>query len=402
MGKTVLSIHGEDFYINGARTYSEILNSSPRVHGLLMNARFIQGIFDDQHDRTRFHRFGKEFDPERNTDELIAALPVWYAYGLRAFTVGFQGGGPCFTIKSSTIHNNPFGADGKRLDEVYASRMDRVIRAADRLGMAVIVSYFYPDQVNRLEDARAVIEAVKTASRFLKEGSYTNVIIEICNEHNLVEDEQPLISSVGGMVALMDIAREASGGLPVGCSASGGVLHKEVCRESDVVLIHGNSQSRQSFYNLSRSARICAPNKPVLCNEDSPALGNMEVALKTHASWGYYNNMTKQEPPSDWLPTRGEDQFFAQRMAEAIGMNVPPIPKEEQYYLQGLEPEMTYEGKRWIRLLVYTRNRLIMWNFIGTGSCTILRTTNRFPCITVPIGINGNGWYSRMTANGRP
>ena len=76
--------------------------------------RFIQGIFDDKADASRFERFGRHFDPEENTASLIAALPEWYAHGLRAFTVGFQGGGPCFTmadcvtdLKLCLSHNSP-------------------------------------------------------------------------------------------------------------------------------------------------------------------------------------------------------------------------------------------------------------------------------------------------------
>ena len=60
--------------------------------------------------------------------------------------------------------------------------------------------------------------------------------------------------------------------------------------------------------------------------------------------------MTKQEPPADWGITKGEDQFFARRMAAGIGIDLPPLPLEEQYYLQGLEPAMTDGGKRWLRL----------------------------------------------------
>ena len=45
MGKTNISIENESFLINGKLTYSEINTSKPQAHGLLMNARFIQGIF---------------------------------------------------------------------------------------------------------------------------------------------------------------------------------------------------------------------------------------------------------------------------------------------------------------------------------------------------------------------
>ena len=48
--------------------------------------------------------------------------------------------------------------------------------------------------------------------------------------------------------------------------------------------------------------------------------------------------------------TAGEDRFFAQRMAEGIGIEVPTIPLEEQYYFQGLETNQSYGGERWLRL----------------------------------------------------
>lgn len=351
MGKTVLEIKGEQFYINGRLTYSEIQGSNPNSHGLLMNARFIQGIFDDKTGRERYNRFGKIFDPEKNTYDLIAALPEWYAYGLRGFTVGFQGGGPCFTIDNKTIDNNPFGADGLSIDPAYAGRMDRLIRAADELGMIVIVSYFYGDQARRLKDGKSVLNAVRTASRFLKEGGYTNVIIEVANEQNIgAFKDHPILHTSEGMVALIEIARQESGGMPVGCSGGGNYAAREICVESDVVLIHGNGCSRQQYYNLIQTAKEWAPGKPVVCNEDSQAIGQLLVSYQTKTSWGYYNNLTKQEPPADWRVTSGEDTYFAYRMAEGIGIKLPPIQKEDQYYLQGLEPNMEYEGKRWIRL----------------------------------------------------
>lgn len=351
MTKTKLTIKGTKFYINGKLTYSSIENSNPETQGLLMNARFIQGIFDDKADRGRFNRFGRDFDPDRNTDDLIKALPEWYSYGLRAFTVGFQGGGPCFTTDNKTIENNPYCKDGKSLDPDYADRMDRLIRAADELGMVVIVSYFYGAQARRLRDGQAVINAVKTASRFLKDNQYTNVIIEVANEHNIgAFDDHPIIQTAEGISALIDIARQESGGLPVGSSGGGGYVNKEVCEASDVILVHGNGQSRQHYYNMIQKAKEWGPDKPIVCNEDSQAIGQLAVAYQTRTSWGYYNNMTKQEPPADWGITKGEDQFFAWRMAEGLGIKTPEIPEDEQYYLQGLEPEMTYNGNCWVRL----------------------------------------------------
>jgi hypothetical protein len=57
------------------------------------------------------------------------------------------------------------------------------------------------------------------------------------------------------------------------------------------------------------------PTKPIVFSEDSQARGHPGVAYKTGTSWGYYNNMTKQEPPTEWAVMQGDDTFFAHRMA---------------------------------------------------------------------------------------
>jgi len=207
-------------------------------------------------------------------------------------------------------------------------------------------------QARRLRDGRAVRDAVTTASRFLKEGGYGNVLIEIANEMNIgpFRDHHPLIYYPEGMAALIDLARQESGGLPVGCSGAGGYIDREVAEASDVILIHGNGCTRQRLYTMIQAVRSWGLGRPIVCNEDSQAIGQLEVAFKTRASWGYYNNMTKQEPPADWSITPGEDTFFAHRLAEGLGIPVPALSLEEQYHLQGLEPHMQYEGERWIRL----------------------------------------------------
>jgi hypothetical protein len=352
MAKTKVTVKGVDFYINGKKTYEEIPASKKNSHGLLWNARFIQGIFDDKADPGRFARYGfDKWDAEDQTNRLIAALPEWYKYGLRAFTVGIQGGGPCFTINNRTIDNNPFGEDGKSFDPAYAARLDRLIKAADEIGMVVIVSYFYGNQTSRIKGGIGVKNAVVTASRWLKEKGYTNVIIEVANEMNInAFDDHKIVKEPEGMAVLLEMAREESGGMLVGCSGGGGFRNQEVSEASDVVLIHGNGQSRQNYWKMIQDVKGWTPDKPIVCNEDSQAVGQMEVAEKTHTSWGYYNNMTKQEPPTYWGVLAGEDLFFALRVAMAVGIKVDLPAFEDQYYLQGFEPEMIYENQRWIRL----------------------------------------------------
>ena len=70
----------------------------------------------------------------------------------------------------------------------------------------------------------------------------------------------------------------------------------------------------------------------------------MDVAVEAGASWGYYNNYTKQIPPCFWGVTPGEDLFFARRMARLIGLPVAPLAQEDQFVLQGLKSEEGFSG----------------------------------------------------------
>ncbi len=366
--KTTIGTAGAQILINGKPTYSELPRAKPSSQGLLWNQRMIQGVFDDQHDRGRFNQFGRVFDPDNNTDDLIMSLPSWHACGLRAITVGFQGGWPVHCVDVRTVDNNPFGEDGEQLDPAYARRMDRIIRAANELGMVVIVSFLYWAQALRLRDGRAIAKAVKTAASFLRENSYTNVIIEVANEYNIdLFASHPMIHASEGMACLMEMAREFSGGMPVGASGGGGMVDTEVVDASDIVLVHGNGLTRGEYVDFIEKVKKMAGDKPVVCNEDSPCFTRLDIALASGTSWGYYNNYTKQIPPSDHGITPGEDFFFARRMARAVGIPLTDLPREDQFVLQGLEPETVFHGMRAIRLASEWPEAIMKVDFLCDG-----------------------------------
>ena len=145
------------------------------------------------------------------------------------------------------------------------------------------------------------------------------------------------------------MARRESG-LIVGCSGGGGVLNAEVARASDVILFHGNGQPRQAMANLIANARKWAPGKPIVCNEDSQAITNLQVCMDHHVSWGYYNGLTKQEMATDWRIRKGEDHFFALRIAENVGIQCEKLTKNEQYLLMGISKTECWNGKCWPRI----------------------------------------------------
>lgn len=343
--KTKVTISGRRFLINGHPVYSEIAGSNPRVHGLLFNQRMIQGVYDDAGHRAMYNQLAlNPFDPEANTDGLIAALPEWYSYGLRAITVGLQGGWPVGMCDVEEINHNPFGSDGDQLDPAYFGRLDRIIEAADNIGMVVIVNILYWAQARKMKGASAIMKAVRNTCRYLKEKGYTNVMIDVANEYDIsMNKNHPIIQTDEGITALIQLAK-AESGMPVGSSGCGGTLEKEPALASDFVIIHGNELSRGKLYDLCIHQQEMVPDKPVLCNEDSPCCTRVDVCVEAGASWGYYNNYTKQIPPCFWGVTPGEDLFFARRMARAIGIPVEPLSEADQYVLQGLNPEDAFSG----------------------------------------------------------
>lgn len=358
MGKTTYAIRGRDFYINGKPTYAEIPGGNKAAQGLLFNARFVQGLFQDVKPENigNFDRFGKLFDADRNTDELIAGLPDWYAMGLRAFTVGLLGGGPCMSLKDwGTLEFGTFSPDGLTIDQGVLGRLNRIVKAADDLGMLVIVSYLYQGQIRYFNSDQAVEVACKTATEAVCSLGYDNIIIEVFNEYDIVEKKVPG-SNLHKPEIMADLVKKikgwCAGRFAVGSSTySVREIDRPVLEASDVCLFHGNDSTRQGLHNRAKMIREWCPDKPLVVNEDSAKITQMDVAFEEHFSWGYYNNLTKQEPPCDWGITPGEDTYFARRMASGIGIQLPDQPAEDSITLQGFEPHIHLAGgERFIRV----------------------------------------------------
>jgi hypothetical protein len=153
--KTKVAIEGDTFLINGKPTYTGRTWRGHRIEGLLLNARLVQGIFDDLNPQTRSRWTYPDtgtWDPERNTREFLAAMPAWRSHGLLAFTINMQGGCPVgYARGKQPWHNSALREDGS-LRPDYMSRLDRILRRADELGMVVILGVYYFGQDERLRD----------------------------------------------------------------------------------------------------------------------------------------------------------------------------------------------------------------------------------------------------------
>ena len=305
MGNTKLTIDGEDFLINGTRTYAGREYEGRRVEGLLMNSRMVQAIFDDLNPRTR-ERWAYpdgDWDPDRNTDEFVAALPVYRDHGLLAFTVNLQGGSPEGYSKEQPWENTAFDEHGG-LRPAYMARLERVLAEADRLGMVVIVGLFYFGQDERLRDESAVIAAVDAATDWLAASGFANVIVEIANEVNVPRYEHEIIKPARCHELIERVRTRAGGKLLVGTSMGGGTIPPaNVVEASDLLLVHGNGVSEPDrIREMVDECRAVSTyrGQPIVFNEDDhfdfeKPDNNMLAAIDRHAGWGYFDYRMKGE-----------------------------------------------------------------------------------------------------------
>jgi len=327
---TMVSIVGNEFYINGKPTYPGRTWQGHKIQGLLLNSRMVQGIFDDRNSDTvkrwAYPDTGK-WDPERNTREFLAAMPEWRRNGLLAFTINLQGGSPEGYSQGQPWHNSGIESDGA-LRPDYLGRLERILNRADELGMAVILGYFYFGQDERLQDQAAVLRAADNITNWLLDRGYRHVLVEINNECNVRYDHDILKPSrVHELIERVRSTERKGRRLLAGTSYGGGSIPQEnVVRVSDFLLMHGNGVSDPDrLADMVRKARQSPSyrGQPILFNEDDhfnfdQPLNNFTAALSQYASWGYFdpgkNNYQDgyQSPPVNWsLNTERKRAFFS-------------------------------------------------------------------------------------------
>ena len=327
--RCAVSILRDRFLINGKPTYKGRTFANKTIEGLLLNARMVQGIFDDQNPATSgrwAYPDTGEWDPDRNTREFVAAMPEWRRSGLLAFTLNLQGGSPEGYSGGQTWINTAVQADGSlRADAMR--RLAKILDRADDLGMAAIVGIFYFGQDQRVRDEEAVKRAVKnTVTWIVEEQRYTNVLLEIDNECDSRGYDHEILKP-GRVHESILLAKEASHGrLLVGTSFGGGVIpSSNVVKASDFLLLHGNGVSDPGrIAEMVRKTRGVEGYRPmpILFNEDDhfdfdKPSNNMLAAIGEYTSWGYFDPGSSnyrdgyQCPPVNWgINTDRKRTFF--------------------------------------------------------------------------------------------
>jgi hypothetical protein len=344
--QTVISIVGDQFCINGRPTYFGRSWRGRKVEGLLFNARMVQGIFDDLNSQTAvrwIYPDTRTWDPERNTREFVGAMPEWRRHGPARIHHQFAGrfARRIFQRAAVAKHGNQ---SGRLLAGDYLRRLTQILDRADALGMVAIVGYFYFGQDERLRDEAAIIRAVDSATDWLAEHRYSNVLVEINNECNVRYDHDILKPERVHDLILRVKNRQHNGArFLVGTSYGGGTIPgRNVIEASDFLLLHGNGVSDPHRIAEMVRATRAVPGytaKPILFNEDDhfqfdQPMNNFVAALSEYASWGYFDPGKSnyvdgyQSPPVRWeLNTERKRQFF-QLLAEITGESVSGEKKE--------------------------------------------------------------------------
>ncbi len=269
--RTRVSLQDGRWFFNDEVTYR-----GTKAQGLLMNVRMVNTAFED--------RKRPDFDPQANTDELIAQIPDYVVHGVRAFTVCLQGGSTGY----EGALNSAFNPDGSLRDS-YLHRVQRIIEACDRNGAVVILGCFYQRQDQVLKDEAAVRAGVVNVAKWIKESGFTNVVLEIANEFGHSGFNHQLLKTPEGIAELIGLAKQTAPTLLVSASGLGsGRLAEAVARASDFLLIHFNSTPIENI--PACIAALKKFGKPVVCNEDTKEGGEgakaAEVCVANGASWG--------------------------------------------------------------------------------------------------------------------
>jgi hypothetical protein len=265
-----------------------------------MNVRMVNSVFED--------RRRPDFDADANTARFIAQIPDYVGHGVRAFTIGLQGGMPGY----EGALNSAFDQDGA-LRPTYFERVRRVIEACDRAGAAVILGCFYQRQDQVLADAVAVQKALVNAVEWIRDSGFENVVLEVANEYDHSGFDHRFLRSPEGEAKLIRLAKEQAPGVLVSTSGLGhGRLAEPVARAADFLLIHFNGTPVEAI--PSRLEALRGYGKPIVCNEDdkssADAIRALVECVKHGASYGLMLNDLNQYVPFEFHGAADDPAFY--------------------------------------------------------------------------------------------
>ncbi len=186
---------------------------------------------------------------------LIDQLDDYKYYGVNSVAVYFMG--------SNGGSYDPFNQDGTMIDRNHLKRMKKIIEAAGKRGMVVVVGIFYqkvPLNKIRLKDWQACKNAVRTVASWLKQKEYSNVILNIANEQNssgYIGKPWERVRDPKYLLDLCNIAKKEAPNLIVGAGGYNIENNKiiGISEKVDVLLFDTSSPSKNSGVHFDEYRR---------------------------------------------------------------------------------------------------------------------------------------------------
>ena len=322
-------VKAERFFVRSGRaSWNETYDGGPyrgKAKGALLLVNAVHGLFDDE------WLTEVEFDPDANTNALIAALDLYHAYGVSGLFVSLQGFDQPYPA-SSGVKRSGKAEDGKTrgsrisgflpngdLDPAWMARLERLLVETNKRGMIVCLTYFTPGQDEVLESDEAIVKAARNMTGWLIEKDFRNVIINIADGWDAQGqwDHGDFIQrNVANLIIdNRDLFNHAEFTLPIAAAASESLAYpNSLARICDVILLHGNraggADKLRAIMNLSESDR------PVIIVEDPPTQPpDADMLARTKAAIN-----STLEAPGGWalIPARMTYDFpFSYAPAES-------------------------------------------------------------------------------------
>jgi len=284
-----------------------------RARGKLILVDASQGLFEDE------WLSEQPFDPAANTDALIAALDLYKKYGVLAVAVSLQGADPGYSSErngivrqSGALFGSEEGAlisafkhDGS-LKPAWTERLNKLLKAADKRGMFVKLTYFQPAQDEALDNPEAIVAAAQNITRWLVAGEHRNVIIDVAAGWD-VQGEWDHFEFIPRNIAnLVNVIREqfngASFSLPIGAASGPSMVYPvSLAQVCDLVLL--DERGLKPDMIARRFAQMSDYDRPLGVVVDAGnELTHSVASFDKSASWTYSPLRLTQYFPFTYTP----------------------------------------------------------------------------------------------------
>lgn len=265
----------DQFYVRRGGRWEQTYSGGAyrgKARGRLMMLQLPHALFEDE------WLTEQKFEPDKNTDRVIAALDTYAEYGVRAIGVSLQVGDPGYSEEVNGITRNGVAGAGEKsgslvsafnpdgsLKPSWLSRLERLLKEADRRGMIVCVTYFGREQDEIFESTLALVAAARNMTDWLIEKNFRNVIIDVAVGWDVEPENWDHGSFIPEYIAqLLEDVRErfhnAAFALPIGASSGSNMTYPaSLAQLCDVVLVRGNGmppdRKRARLHELQSNLR---------------------------------------------------------------------------------------------------------------------------------------------------